>query len=133
VLRPNKTIEKSAGIVGSLAIFGWAFHGALLVIDSIGRVQTTVAMAPYLGSLMSPLAFVLEFVGGFFLLWFALKLEYSRERDEVPLVILAYTSPKTLKPKRLWLKGSGRHSSVSVRLCCWVLCLLDEISGACRR
>jgi hypothetical protein len=107
VPKPNKGLETGVGVVGTLAIFSFSVRGALLLVDWIGRVQTTVQISPYLGKLMSAPAFILELLLGFACLYVALKLERTRELEEAPLIILPYLVPEKPKQQCFWLKVAG--------------------------
>jgi hypothetical protein len=59
-----------------------------------------MTVVPYLGILTHPSAFVIEFLGGIGLLFYATRLEHYREAHEAPLIILPWTVPE--RPKRHW-------------------------------
>jgi len=104
VSKSKKGWEASIGIAGTLAIVSACLRGGLLLVDWIGRVQTTIAISPYLGRLMSAPAFITELVVGFAFLYVALRLEHEREEEEAPRIIPAYTVPTPPKRRRLWLR-----------------------------
>jgi hypothetical protein len=79
-------------------------HGGVLIVDWVGRVETTMSLARYLGFFMTAQAFIGELVIGFVCIYFALRLEYAREVEDAPLVVLAYADPVKPKHKWWWLK-----------------------------
>ena len=93
-------IETTVGTGGAVFVGPWVFFGVWRLIDLIGRTQTTLAMAPYLAILASPIAFVIEFIGAVGLLYYATTLEQSRESKAAPRIIRPYS--ESTKPKRHW-------------------------------
>jgi hypothetical protein len=96
----NRAKEKFSGFGGAVLMAPWVFQGALRVWDWAGRAQTAMTVAPHLGILSTPLAFLIEFVGVAGLLFHATRLEHQREADETPRIIRAWSEPE--KPKRHW-------------------------------
>lgn len=104
--KPIKRVEQVAGIGGATLAAPWVFTGVLHLLDWISRAQTVVAVAPYLGTLMTPPAFLTEFVGAVGLLFYATRLEHFREADEAPRIILAWQDPPKIKRHWIWLKAA---------------------------
>jgi hypothetical protein len=105
VVTSNKKLESASGIVGSVLAGPWIFLGVCHLIDWMGRLQTVMAITPYLGILTSPLAFLGELIGAVGLLYYATTLEHSREAEQPPRIIRPYSEPE--KPNGI---GSGLRS-----------------------
>jgi len=97
---PNRAKEKFSGVGGVVLMAPWVFQGVLRVWDWAGRAQTAMTIAPHLGVLSTPLAFLTELLGVSGLLFYATTLEHQREADETPRIIQAWSEPE--KPKRHW-------------------------------
>jgi hypothetical protein len=96
--------EMIAGILATAFEAPWIYRGVLLVLDWTGRAQSAMILTQYLGVFATPVAFVIELLGTIGLLFFATRLEASRESLDRPLVILAWSRPEKPKRKRLWIK-----------------------------
>ena len=73
-----------------------------------------MAVGPYLGVLMTPLAFLIELFGAVGLLFYATRLEQNREREDAPRIITPYTIPTKPKWHWFWLKLAGVVAAVVV-------------------
>lgn len=102
--KPNKTVERAAGIGGQVLTVPWIFSAAVHVIDWIGRGQTTLTLPSFVETLATPWANLIELLGAVSLLYYATRLEDARELDEAPRVILPYSKPPELRRLRIWLK-----------------------------
>ncbi len=100
VEKSRRSKERAAGIGGAVLAAPWVFQGVLRIIDWISRGQTAMTIAPYLGVLTHPVAFVLEFLGAVGLLFYATRLEHYREAQETPLIIRPWSEPE--QPQRHW-------------------------------
>ena len=60
----------------------------------MGRAQVAIAVAPYLGVLATPVAFVVELLGAVGLLFYATRLEYHRENEEADSLTLGESHSK---------------------------------------
>ena len=98
--KPGKARERTSGYGGAVLAAPWVFLGSLRILDWVGRAQTAMTVAPYLGVFSTPLAFVLELLGVAALLFYATRLEHYREAEETPLIIRPWSEPG--KPKRHW-------------------------------
>ncbi len=98
--KPNKAKERAAGYGGATLGASWLFWAALHVVDWLGRAQTAMTVAPYVGILSTPLALLLELLTATGLLLYATRLEQDREAEEAPRIILPFAPP--VKPNRHW-------------------------------
>jgi hypothetical protein len=103
----KRPTERLAGIVALFCAAPWTFKGVLMILDWISRVQTVVAVEPHLWIFGTPLGFAVEFLVLISSLFYATRLEHSREIDETPRVILAYSNPAQPKNRRIWIKLTG--------------------------
>lgn len=114
VKKPNRGIERTAGIGGAILAAPWVVQGVLRIVDAISRAQTVMTVVPYLGMLTHPLAFAGEFLGAIGLLFYATRLEHYREAQEVPLIIRPWTEPERPKRHWFWLKLAIFSGSLSL-------------------
>jgi hypothetical protein len=113
IKKPNRQAERLLGTIGALCSALWAFKGVLIMIDWVSRAQTAATIGLYLWVFGTPLGFALEFIVLVCSLFYATRLEHSREIEETPLVFLAYSEPAQPKRNRTWIKLSFAVMSVS--------------------
>lgn len=106
--RPRSFWERIFGIVGGVATVAWIFQVCLRVIDAISRVQTLMAVEPYVHYLLTWWAQLIELGAAVTFIVLATRIEHSRETEDAPRIILLETREPT-PPKRdwLWMKVAG--------------------------
>lgn len=106
--RPRSLREKTFGIVGGVATVAWIFPVCLRVIDVISRVQTLMALEPYVRYLVTWWAQLIELGAAVTFIVLATRIEHSRETEDAPRIILLETR-EPIPPKRdwLWMKVAG--------------------------
>lgn len=112
--QPNKARERAAGIGGAVLAAPWVFQGVLHLVDWIGRAQTAMTITPYLGIIASPPAFLIEMIGAIGLLFYATRLEHSREAAETPRIIRPWSEPEVPKRHWFWIKLAIASATLSI-------------------
>jgi len=103
--RPRSLLEKGFGIAGGIAAAAWIFTLFLRIIDAIARVQTVMALEPYVRYLVTWWAQLIELALAVSFIVVATKIEQSRETEDAPRIILLDTQePTPVQRDWLWMK-----------------------------
>lgn len=111
--RPRSVLEKTLGIAGGVAAAAWLFTLFLRIIDVISRVQTVLALEPYVHYLVTWWAQLIELVLAVSFIVVATKIEQLRETEDAPRIILLDTREPTHSAARMALdEGRSRGNIV---------------------
>jgi len=112
--RPRSLLEKAFGIAGGMAATAWIFALFLRVIDTISRVQTVLALEPYVHYLVTWWTQLIELAMAVTLIVVATRIEQTRETEDAPRIILLGTrEPTPIKRHWLWMKVAGAGTLIA--------------------